>query len=51
MMTPEEAEAAPGPARSRIAYRHVHQAYLKILLVGAVGSAYAAMDEWEIEKH
>jgi hypothetical protein len=29
----------------------VHQAYLKILLDWAVGSAYAAMDEWEIEKH
>ena len=36
--------------RPRIAYRHVHQAYLKILLDGAVGSAYAAMEEWEIEK-
>jgi hypothetical protein len=29
----------------------VHQAYLKILLDWAVGSAYAAMEEWEIEKH
>jgi transcriptional regulator with XRE-family HTH domain len=47
----EEAQAASGPARSRIAYRHVHQAYLKIFLLGAVGSAYTAMDEWEIEQH
>jgi transcriptional regulator with XRE-family HTH domain len=39
------------PARIRIAHRQVHQVYLKILLLGAVGSAYAAMDEWEIEKH
>jgi transcriptional regulator with XRE-family HTH domain len=30
----QEAQAASGPTRSRIAYRHVHQAYLKILLVG-----------------
>jgi hypothetical protein len=28
----------------------VHQAYLKIILEGAVGSAYAAMEEWELEK-
>ena len=47
----EEAQAASGLARSRIAYRHVHQAYLKIFLLGAVGSAYTAMDEWEIEQH
>lgn len=46
-----EAKGHPKPARPRIAYRHVHQAYLKILLDGAVGSSYAAMDEWEIEKH
>jgi transcriptional regulator with XRE-family HTH domain len=39
------------PARVRIAHRQVHQVYLKILLLGTVGSAYAAMDEWEIEKH
>jgi hypothetical protein len=29
----------------------VHQAYLRLILNGAVGSAYAAMDEWEIEEH
>ena len=39
------------PARVRIAHRKVHRVYLKMLLLGAVGSAYAAMDEWEIEKH
>jgi len=45
------AQAASGPARSRIAYRHVHQAYLKILLVGGVDSTYATMDEGVIEQH
>jgi transcriptional regulator with XRE-family HTH domain len=45
-----EARTPPKPARPRIAYRRVHQAYLKIILEGAVGSAYAAMEEWEIEK-
>jgi transcriptional regulator with XRE-family HTH domain len=39
------------PARVRIAHRQVHQVYLKILLAEGVGSAYAAMDEWEIVKH
>jgi transcriptional regulator with XRE-family HTH domain len=39
------------PARPRLAYRQVHQAYLKIFLLQAVRSAYAAMDEWAIEKH
>ena len=43
---------ASGPVRSRrIAHRHVHQAYLRILLEREVGSAYAAMDEGVIEKH
>jgi transcriptional regulator with XRE-family HTH domain len=46
---PEEG-APPKSARPRIAYRRVHQAYLKIILEVAVGSAYAAMEEWEIEK-
>ena len=27
------------------------EVYLKLLLAEAVGSSYAAMDEWEIEKH
>jgi transcriptional regulator with XRE-family HTH domain len=39
------------PARIRIAHRQVHQVYLKILLLGVVGSACAAMDEWAMEKH
>jgi len=43
-------ETPPKPSRPSIPYRHVHQAYLKILLEGAVGSAYAAMDEREIEE-
>ena len=48
-----EARATPLPnsMRPRVAYRQVHQAYLRILLLGAAGSAYAAMEEWEIEKH
>jgi transcriptional regulator with XRE-family HTH domain len=48
----EQAFSRPArPARPRLANRQVHQAYLKIFLIGAVGSAYAAMDEWAIEKH
>ena len=47
----QEAQAASGPARSRIAYRYVHQAYLKILLAGGVDSTYATMDEGVIEQH
>jgi transcriptional regulator with XRE-family HTH domain len=43
-------ETPPKPDRPKISYRHVHQAYLKVFLKGAVGSAYAAMDEWEIEE-
>jgi transcriptional regulator with XRE-family HTH domain len=43
-------ETPPKPERPKIYYRHVHQAYLKIILEGAVGSSYAAMDEWEIEE-
>jgi transcriptional regulator with XRE-family HTH domain len=39
------------PARIRIVHRQVHQVYLKILLLGAVGSAYTAMDESAMEKH
>jgi len=39
------------PARIRIAHQQVHQVYLKILLLGAVGSAYTAMDESAMEKH
>jgi transcriptional regulator with XRE-family HTH domain len=39
------------PARVRIAHRQVHRVYLRLLLAEAVGSAYAAMDEREIEQH
>jgi len=41
-----DGKAPPKPSRARIPYRNVHQAYLKIFLLGAVGSAYSAMDEW-----
>jgi hypothetical protein len=44
-------QTASGPVRSRIAYRHAHQAYLRILLEREEGSSYAAMDEGVIEKH
>ena len=50
----EERQKVPRPARPariRIAHRRVHQVYLKILLLGAVGSAYAAMDEGAMEEH
>jgi transcriptional regulator with XRE-family HTH domain len=47
----EQQPALSRPARPRLAYRQVHQAYLKIFLLGAVGSAYAAMDEWAMEKY
>ena len=43
-------KAPPKPSRTRIPYRNVHQAYLRIILDGEVGSAYAAMDEWELEE-
>src|SRR5215211_3744963 len=39
------------PARVRIAHRRVHRVYLRLLLLEAVGSSYAAMDEREIEEH
>src|SRR5215211_1776618 len=39
------------PARVRIAHRQVHQVYLRLLLLEAVGTSYAAMDEPEIEEH
>jgi transcriptional regulator with XRE-family HTH domain len=43
-------ETSPKPDRPRVAYRHVHQDYMRITLEGAVGSAYAAMDEREVEE-
>jgi len=42
-------ETPPKPDRPKISHRRVHQAYLKVFLKGAVGSAYAAMDEWELK--
>jgi transcriptional regulator with XRE-family HTH domain len=45
-----DGKAPPKPSRARIPYRNVHQVYLRLILEGAVGSAYAAMDEWEIEE-
>jgi transcriptional regulator with XRE-family HTH domain len=45
-----DGKAPPKPSRARIPYRNVHQAYLRLILKGAVGSAYASMDEWEIEE-
>jgi transcriptional regulator with XRE-family HTH domain len=46
-----DGKASPKPDRTKIPYRNVHQAYLRLILNRAVGSAYAAMDEWEIEEH
>ena len=50
-MRDDPGRASSAPARPRVAYRRVHHAYLKILLIREVGSAYAAMEEWEIERH
>src|ERR687897_1253708 len=46
-----DGKAPPKPSRARIPYRNVHQGYLRLILKGAVESAYAAMDEWEMEEH
>jgi transcriptional regulator with XRE-family HTH domain len=48
---PQKVSSPARPARVRIAHRQVHQVYLKMFLAQAVGSSYAAMDEWEIVKH
>jgi transcriptional regulator with XRE-family HTH domain len=45
-----DAEPLPEPARPVVSYLPVHQDYLRIILEGAVGSAYAAMGERELEK-
>jgi transcriptional regulator with XRE-family HTH domain len=47
----EEAQTASKLGRPTIAYRHVHRAYLRILLLRAVGSAYATREEGELERH
>jgi transcriptional regulator with XRE-family HTH domain len=46
-----EAQTASKSARPSVAYRHVHRAYLRILLLRAVGSAYATRKEGELERH
>jgi transcriptional regulator with XRE-family HTH domain len=46
-----EAQTASKSARPSVAYRHVHRAYLRILLIRAVGSAYATRKEGELERH
>lgn len=48
---PGQERASSAPARPRVAHRRVHQAYLRILLIREAGSAHAAMEEWEIERH
>jgi transcriptional regulator with XRE-family HTH domain len=45
-----DVETPPKPSRPKVSYRHVHRAYLRIVLEGAVGSDYAAMEEWELEE-
>jgi hypothetical protein len=47
----EEAQTASNPGRPTTANRHVHRAYLRILLLNAVGSAYATREEGELERH
>jgi transcriptional regulator with XRE-family HTH domain len=47
----EEAQETSKPVRPRITHRQVHGAYLRMLLLRAVGSAYAAMEEGELVKH
>jgi transcriptional regulator with XRE-family HTH domain len=47
----EEDQPAWKSARPHIAYRQVHRAYLRILLLRAVGSAYATREEGELERY
>jgi transcriptional regulator with XRE-family HTH domain len=47
----EETQTASKPVRPRITHRQVHGAYLRMLLLRAVGSAYAAKEEGELERH
>jgi transcriptional regulator with XRE-family HTH domain len=46
----EQTASEPGP-RPTTANRHVHRAYLRILLLRVVGSAYATREEGELERH
>jgi hypothetical protein len=45
-----DTKAPSDPSGSKVLYRFVHRAYLKIILEGAVGTAYSAMDEREVEQ-
>ena len=51
----EEKEDEQGPSRllrrPRTVYKQVHQAYLRVILIKEVGSAYVAKPERELEKH
>jgi transcriptional regulator with XRE-family HTH domain len=47
----EEAKTASKPGRPTTAHRYVQRAYLRILLLRAVGSAYTAREEGELERH
>ena len=47
----EEAQTASKPGRPTTAHRYVQRAYLRILLLRAVGSAYSTREEGELERH
>ena len=47
----EEAQTASKPGRPTTAHRYVQRAYLRILLLRVVGSAYASRGEEELERH
>jgi transcriptional regulator with XRE-family HTH domain len=48
---PQKVSRPARPARIRVPHRRMHQVYLKMLLAQAMGSSYAAMDVWAMEKH
>jgi hypothetical protein len=47
----EEAKTASNPGRPITAHRYVQRAYLRILLLRVVGSAYSTKGEEELERH
>jgi hypothetical protein len=47
----EEAQTASKPGPPITAHRYVQRAYLRILLLKVVGSAYASRGEGELERH
>jgi len=47
----EEAQTTSRPGRPTIANRYVQRAYLRILLLRVVGSAYSMREEGELERH